>query len=252
MNCAHAAQLLDAYLDGEVDAATRLDMAEHLAVCPACTVARAAREALVQRARAAAPRHAAPAGLVYRLRKEAETRARPGRLHGLRWLPAAAVVLAVAAGSAALGYHAGRSVPAPPPFEALVASHVASLTPGTHLLDVGSGDRHTVKPWLQGRIDFAPAVRDLAAQGYLLLGARLDRVDTHPAAAIVYRIRNHVINLYVWRAEDGRGAPPAFARARGYGVATWTESGLAYAAISDVDRRDLEAFSQLVREPPRQ
>jgi anti-sigma factor RsiW len=251
MNCAHAGQLLDAYLDGEVDGSTRLEMAEHLIVCPACAALRADREALVQRVRTAAPRHPAPEGLGLRLRKAAAARAAPDRAPGLRWLPAVAVVLAVAAGSALLGYHAGRSVPAQPPFEALVASHVASLTAGTHLLDVRSDDRHTVKPWLQGKVDFAPAVRDLAAQGYQLLGARLDRVDAHPAAAIVYRVREHVINLYVWRAEGGAAAPPASARARGYAVVTWTEGGLAYAAISDVEARDLETFAQLVREPPR-
>ena len=254
MNCTHARQMLDAYLDHEVDAVTRLAMAEHLAVCPACATQRTEREALVQRIRAGAPHYAAPALLARRIsqavKSEPQTSGRSSR--GLNWLQAAAAAGVIAVGSAALGYHLGRAPSAQPPYEAVVESHVASLAPGARLLDVASTDRHTVKPWLQGKVDFAPAVRDLAAQGYTLLGARLGRIGGHDGAAIVYRVRNHVINLFVWRAEDGtEAAPQAVARARGYGVTTWADGGLRYTAISDVDLRDLETFSRLVREPPR-
>ncbi len=254
MNCTHARQMLDAYLDDEVDAATRLAMAEHLAVCPACATQRAEREALVQRIRAGAPRYPAPALLARRISHTVEAGPQPaGRSpRGVSWAQAAAASVVIAAGSALLGYHLGQRPPAQPPYEAVVESHVASLAPGARLLDVTSSDRHTVKPWLQGKVDFAPAVRDLAAQGYTLLGALLGRVGGHEGAAIVYRVRNHVINLFVWRAEDGtEAAPQAVARARGYGVTTWADGGLRYTAISDVDLRDLETFARLVREPPR-
>ncbi|MSQ70478.1 MAG: anti-sigma factor [Betaproteobacteria bacterium] len=254
MNCTHARQLLDAYLDNEVDAATRLAMAEHLAVCPTCATQRAGREALVQRIRADAPRYPAPALLARRISHAANPVPQPaGRgVRGPNWAQAAAAAAVIAVGSAALGYHLGRAPSAPLPYEAVVKSHVASLAPGARLLDVAATDRHTVKPWLQGRVDFAPAVQNLAAQGYPLLGARLDRVGGHDGAAIVYRVRNHVINLFVWRAEDGTEAtPPAVARARGYGVTTWAEGGLRYTAISDVELGDLDTFSRLVRESPR-
>jgi anti-sigma factor RsiW len=250
MNCTHARQMLDAYLDGEADATTRLDVAEHLTVCPACAEIRTDREALVQLVRATAPRYPAPPLFARRLRENipAVDAARRSRFSMLR---AAATILVVAAGSAALGFFAGRSAPATPPHEALVARHVASLTSGGHLFDVQSSDHHTVKPWLQGKVDFAPLVLDLSKQGYVMLGARLDNVNDRAAVALVYRIRNHVINLFVWRADDHSPLAPVFARARGYGVATWTQGGLTYSAISDVDRGDLETFAALMQEPSR-
>jgi len=126
---------------------------------------------------------------------------------------------------------------------------VASLAPGARLLDVAATDRHAVKPWLQGKIDFAPPVKDLTGEGYTLLGARLDQVADKPAAAVVYQIRKHVINLFVWRATDQ--APDAIATAdvRGFSVTTWATGGLRFAAVSDVDGHDLTRFAQLVSTP---
>ena len=123
----------------------------------------------------------------------------------------------------------------------VVDAHVRSLLPG-HLLDVVSTDRHTVKPWFAGKTDLAPAVLDLADQGFPLLGGRLDYVAGHTAAALAYGRRLHTINLFVWRSstDEGRGS---FVR-RGYSIAHWTSAGLSYWAITDASPADLEAFRE--------
>ena len=133
--------------------------------------------------------------------------------------------------------------------EQAVASHVASLAPPRRLVDVESSDRHVVKPWLSGKIDFAPPVLDLEPYGFTLLGARLDHVGNRQAAAVVYRIRNHDINLFVWRAaREGMRTETELTAVRGFGVASWTHNGLMFVAVSDVDRRDLQKFVDALRQ----
>jgi anti-sigma factor RsiW len=128
--------------------------------------------------------------------------------------------------------------------ELAVMRHVAALS-SSSMVQVTSGDRHTIKPWFQGKVDFAPPVRDLTAEGFTLLGARLDSVGTTQAAAVVYRIRNHPIDLYVWPGEVGQATPLQITLYRGFGVAHWSGNGLHFAAVSDVDPRDLERFARL-------
>ncbi len=123
---------------------------------------------------------------------------------------------------------------------AVVDTHVRSLLPG-HLTDVLSTDRHTVKPWFAGKADIAPPVNDLTANGFPLYGGRLDYVDGHNAAAIVYHRRQHVINLFVWRASPGESIAGAFS-VSGYSVLHWTSGDLSYWAVSDAARGELEAF----------
>ena len=132
------------------------------------------------------------------------------------------------------------------PAEQVVASHVASLGPARRLVEVASTDRHVVKPWFQGKVDFAPVVRDLSAEGYALLGGRLDHVAEGQAVAIVYKVREHVVSLFVWRAANPRDEPLALSSARGFSVASWSEAGLRFAAVSDAEAREIEHFARLV------
>lgn len=124
----------------------------------------------------------------------------------------------------------------------LIDAHVRSLLPG-HLLDVVSSDRHTVKPWFAGKTDIAPAVLDLSERGFPLLGGRLDYVDGHSAAALVYGRRLHTINLFVWRGGEGEPAGGSVA-VRGYSLVHWTSGGLSYWAVSDAAPSELEAFRE--------
>jgi anti-sigma factor RsiW len=124
----------------------------------------------------------------------------------------------------------------------LVASHVRS-TLAEHLVDVQTSDRHVVKPWFNGRVDFAPPVIDLVDQGFPLAGGRLDYIDHRVVAALVYRHNRHVLNLFVWPARPGRAEPVAVARG-GYSVVHWTERGLEFWAVSDIEAKDLKSFEQ--------
>lgn len=251
MNCSRLRQVLDAWLDNEIDRATGGEIEAHLASCAACSTLRRERESVRAFVRSAAPRYAAPAGLARAVRRSlsAAMLERPAPLRRPTWLQAGALAVVAALASALGGYWIGRPVPDSSLREQVVASHVASLGTSRQLTAVASADRHVVKPWFQGKTDFAPAVRDLSAHGYILLGGRLDHVADRQAAAVVYRVRNHVINLFAWRAAGGDEAI-AVSPVRGFNLATWSEAGLSFAAVSDVDARDLERFARLVQTPP--
>jgi anti-sigma factor RsiW len=243
-------QVLDAWLDGEIDRATGGEIEQHLGSCVPCAALKRERVALRGLVRAEAPYHRAPPALERAVRRSLapapDSRAAP--LRRPTWLQAGALAVVAAFVSALAGFWIGHPAPERSLREHVVATHVASLGTSRNLTEVASSDRHTVKPWFQGKVDFAPAVRDLSGNGYTLLGGRLDHVADRQAAAIVYRMRNHVINLFVWRA-TAAGEPVAVSAARGFNLVTWSDGGLGYAAVSDVEVRDLERFAQLVRQP---
>jgi anti-sigma factor RsiW len=125
----------------------------------------------------------------------------------------------------------------------LVASHVRSLL-ANHLTDVATSNRHVVKPWFNGRIDFAPPVPELAAQGFPLVGGRLDYLDGRVVPAIVYHRRLHTINLFVIPAGTFSSPVGIASRREGYSLVRWTSGGLEFWAVSDIDPGDLELFHQ--------
>ena len=256
MNCEHVRKVLDAYLDGELDATSNGELAVHLGACPGCRALHQEREALGAALRQL-PRHDLPSALDRTLRKAIDAAAgdrsvSPEPRRG--WAPPWPS-LAMAGASAVIAFAVGLWVAGPARLddqsEAVIGQHVASLRQGATLAQVTSSDRHTVKPWFAGRVDFAPPVRDLQPHGFALIGARLDQVAGHDAAAIVYRIREHDINLFVWRVA-GSGAEPVVVSTRhGFSVVTWAGQGLSLAAVSDVDPQDLQQFADLVRMPAR-
>ena len=124
----------------------------------------------------------------------------------------------------------------------VVSAHLRSLQP-SHLTDVETSDQHTVKPWFNGKLDVAPPVINLTAQGFTLIGGRLDDISGETVAAIVYRRRNHVINLFV---AEGLGAKPVSPAAvqHGFNVRHWREGGLDFSAVSDINPDELAEFEQ--------
>ncbi|HET9793881.1 MAG TPA: anti-sigma factor [Thermoanaerobaculia bacterium] len=239
MPCSEGPATLGAWLDGELEADRRAEFAAHLATCETC----AARQRVYGRLGAAlrdpALVHVAPGGLV---RSVAFSRRRTPRRSAVgRWaFPLAAGLLL---GVAVAGYRE-RSVRADALAAELAGSHVRALQ-AEKLTDVPSSDRHTVKPWFAGKLDFSPPVPDLSVEGFPIVGGRLDAVAGRPAAALVYSRRRHVIDVYVRPAE---GAPKAISRDwNGFHFAGWREGDLAFWAVSDLDRRELDRFVTLFR-----
>ncbi len=256
MNCAEATTLLSAFTDGEVSGLAQHSIGRHLRDCPACTAKRDELLALRARIRAEVPRHAAPPELRARVLAtlDAVRAATPpptrARTAGERWrwltggvaAGCAATVLAWVVGTSILDWRANEDIAV----EA-VTSHVRA-TLGNHLIQVASSDRHTVKPWLSARLDYSPPVRDFAREGFPLIGGRVDYLDRRPCATLVYRIRDHSIDVFV-RPESARAPPRDMRAVRGFNVAHARGSGMDWLAVSDVSPDVLASFvERLARE----
>ena len=250
MTCTESERMLDAYVDNELDVRASVEMQEHLAQCPGCAAHERGLRELRSALRSGLTRHAVPEALEDRLRKAlgAEPRsvqpaAEPIPLRR-RWMRSAAIPFATAAAIAAIA--APIVWPRhPEAADAVVAAHVRSLL-ANHLTDVASSDQHTVKPWFQGKLDYSVSVTDWAAEGFPLVGGRLDYVQDAPAAALVYKRAQHVVNLFIWPTRDG-DEPVRQVSRRGYNAFFWTQRGMRYWAVSDLNPTDLGKFVQLVR-----
>ena len=267
MNCEEAIKLMDGYLDGELDPITSQAIERHLRDCGKCEQAYKTHGSLIRAIGNATPYFKAPAGLreriQYSLREEiAEQPVRNGvrgsqvlfrrRQPELRtilwgrswnWLALAAAVLL----AAIIGWilFPRLQQPGADQFLAteLIASHVRSLM-ANHLTDVASSDQHTVKPWLDTKLDFAPPVVDLSSEGFPLIGGRLDYLDNRPAAVLIYQRRKHFINLFVWPAESNATRPTMSISRQGYQLLHWVDSDFNYWAVSDVSANDLQTLKQ--------
>jgi mycothiol system anti-sigma-R factor len=267
MICEEAIKLMDGYLDGELDPMTSQKIEQHLRDCRKCEEAYEAYTALGHAISRGAPYYKAPTELRERIQsslrdavglRHSRSAARENRalLTSPRaerrlvlpeipwnWLAlAAAIIVAAIIASSLLSQ---LRPPTSNQFLAtqLIASHVRSLM-ADHLTDVASSDQHTVKPWLDTKLDFAPPVVDLSSEGFPLIGGRLDYLDNRPVAALVYGRRKHLINLFVWpAASDATKAPKTITR-EGYQLLHWADSDFNYWAVSDVNVNDLELFKQ--------
>jgi anti-sigma factor RsiW len=130
--------------------------------------------------------------------------------------------------------------------DAVVSDHIRALQPG-HLIDVVSTDQHTVKPWFDGRLDFAPPVKDFKAAGFPLQGGRLDYLDGKQAAALIYQRGRHVIDLFVWPEGSHPGAGATAGSLHGYNYVRWHADGMAFWAVSDLEPDQLGDFVRLMQ-----
>jgi anti-sigma factor RsiW len=240
MLCDETGELLGPALDGELDAAHVAQLERHLATCPACAAERQRLQALRSAVRSASYHRLAPGGraaILAALGSEAKPRPQARAALPRRAAMAAAVALSVGL-SGGMGYWLGRS-DRDNALQGIVGAHVRALQPG-HAIDVVSADGHTVKPWFDGKVDFSPPVKDLGAEGFALIGGRLDYVQGRVAAVVVYRRRQHQIDLFVW-PEAGGGAP-SDGTVDGYHGRHWTQDGFAFWAVSDLNDSELDEF----------
>ena len=191
----------------------------------------------------------APAALQSKIRSQLQETSTPSpakNIFAWRWLAAAAAILLVAGISWRLlpRLRSDSSSTTIAMATEIVDAHIRSLQPG-HLADVQSTDQHTVKPWFDGKIAFAPPVRDLAEQGFPLIGGRLDVLEGQTVAALVYARRKHYINVFVWPERDGEDEQYTGAK-NGYQWISWRQGGMRLCAVSDVSRDDLAALKELL------
>jgi mycothiol system anti-sigma-R factor len=242
MNCDEARLMMHALIDGELDAGHARDIEAHLAACQRCAAELGQMRELRQLLSGASLGLKAPASL--RRRIDAAIPApevrRPSRRLMLQGFALGTAMSAVAATGAV--FLVVRQDQDQQVLGDVVSAHLRSLQ-ADHLTDVPSTDQHTVKPWFNGRLDVAPPVADLTAQGFTLLGGRLDYIDGRAVAVIVYRRRVHVINLFVAQAGGAERAAARNETVQGFNVRRWTEQGLRLIAISDINVDELQEFS---------
>jgi len=252
LSCQITREFIHGYVDGELDLARSLEVEQHIQVCQACANAYRSQTALRSALKDSSLYHSAPARLEERirssLRREAKSEVGP-RLFGWRWLSVGAMALILL-----LGFVIWRAAPGLRPAgdeilaQEMVSNHVRSLQLESHRTDVISSDQHTVKPWFDGKLDFAPPVKDFSSQGFPLLGGRLEYLNNRAVAALIYQRRKHFINLYIWPAEQSNATSEVATTRQGYNLLHWTNSGMTYWAISDLNGVELHEFARLVQE----
>lgn len=258
MDCKELRALADAYLDGEVTPAVKAEIEAHLKDCAGCRAELAARRDFSRRLKAGASFYDAPDSLVRALAARLPESgkvvplAKPAyfRSREAAWRPialAASFLLAILV-SGGTGYMASLPGEGDRITQQVVDDHVRSLL-ADHLTDVLSTDQHTVKPWFNGRIDTAPPVHDFTAQGFTLVGGRLDYLDHRPVAALVYRHGKHPINLFVWSDPSQREGLPSVTQRQGYNIRHWMEGDMSFWLVSDVEADALAQLEELLRKP---
>jgi anti-sigma factor RsiW len=242
-----ARELIQPYADGELDVSNARAVEQHLQTCNHCRLAEQDIRALRSALRSEAVAFRAPNRLRRNIGRAVRREARGDRgslSWSLPWISAAAACALMVIGL--FFFQSARSSRSAI-VDQVIGNHVRSLL-ATHLVDVPSSDQHTVKPWFNGKIDFAPEVHDFAAEGFPLVGGRLDYLDGKTVAALVYRRDRHVINLLLTPTTDHDTDIATFTR-RGYNLINWTRAGIEYWAVSDLNGQELGRLVTLIRAP---
>ena len=255
-----ANRLLHAYIDGELDPAKTLELEAHLAENPSLRAACGRLREMSEAVRLKADYHAAPAWLEERIRAAipAEPKNGPARPAWWGWLKPAGSLVTIAdwlrpaasfAAVALVTWVVALGVMRPSEDERItqdvLASHVRA-TLGSRYYDVASSDQHTVKPWLSARLAFSPPVADLSASDFDLVGGRLDYIGAQPVAVLVYKRRQHVIDVFVWPAE-AQTAGLTLTR-DGFNIERFAKNGMAFWLVSDLARNELNDLARLLAE----
>src|SRR5215475_5270274 len=236
-------EMLHPYVDGELDLLTARETEQHLRNCADCCAVEQAVRALRETVANSQPAYRVPSRLRKNvraaLRREAKTRILSPWVVFATGAACAFIVLG------AVLFQTTRVSRNNSLVNEVVADHVRSLL-ATHLVDVASSDQHTVKPWFDGKIDFAPDVHDFAANGFPLVGGRLDYLDGKSVVALVYHRNKHPINLFITPAIGSRDSSPVSFTRRGYNLLSWVHRDMRYWAVSDLNETELKQFASLI------
>jgi anti-sigma factor RsiW len=253
MNCGDSEILLNALIDGELDAGHAREVEKHVAACSACAEKLTEFREVHDAVSGAGLKIAAPAHLRSRIEKALPLPSarviaprkffQPSRrtfFGGFAVGTALSAALAASLVLTVVGTDQQQTIA-----NEVVSAHIRSLQAG-HLMDVETSDQHTVKPWFNGKLDVAPPVIDLTAQGFRLLGGRLDYIDGESVASVVYQRRKHIINLFVAQRLGASHASTRIEAIQGYNVRHWSEAGLDFWAVSDIAPDELNEFGQMI------
>ena len=249
-SCQRSRELASAYLDNELSATESLAVERHLHECADCSREASALAALSEKIKTQARYHAASPALTDRVRTASAPATLgqpvtkfPNRSFFSGWVPmTGAAAMAILLAGVALWQFTGRNLETRLSHE-ILSSHIRS-TLSQQPFDIASADRHTVKPWFRGKLNFAPPVIDLSAQGFVLQGGRMDFVDGRTVPVIVYGRRKHVVNLYVWPNPGHADQSPKASSLNGYNLIGWQREGMRLSAISDLAAGELTEFAR--------
>jgi anti-sigma factor RsiW len=256
-DCREMRLLIQAGVDGELMPADTAGVEAHLERCPSCAALQTQLMGLAARIRQEVPRYLPPDALLSAVKAGIAASALPAEPiagtandnHAGWWRrPRLTSIVPFGGGFAlaaclALVFLLPHTSSLP---DAVVSDHIRALQPG-HLMDVVSTDQHTVKPWFDGRLNFAPPVKDLKDQGFPLTGGRLDYLVGEPVAALIYQRRQHIIDVYVWPDGGHFDEDPTEGSRNGYNYVHWSQNGMAFWAVSDLAADDLADFAKLLR-----
>jgi anti-sigma factor RsiW len=246
MNCQQARPLIDPYADGELDAAAILELEKHIHDCPACALAWRNAQGLKKALKQDTLFFTAPAALRRTIKAELYSQLEIKSRWDFRnwnWLTATTTSVATACLALLLTMTLTRPSAQQQLTQEIVSSHIRSLM-ANHVLDVVSTDQHTVKPWFNGKLDFSPPVKDLAAQEFPLIGGRLDYLGGRNVAALVFQRHKHLINLFIWPAKQKDSNPASFTPIQGYNLIHWSQADMTFWAVSDLNEKELTEFVQ--------
>jgi anti-sigma factor RsiW len=244
MACDSWRSKIEAYADAELSADDMRAMGDHLRACASCTSDLLGRVQLKRAVKTAGTRFPPSLALRHRVEKELEAKSTPAQ--PWNWMPklAAAAALVVVA---LLLFYGWSSSQQGQTFAELTDLHVATLASSTPV-DVVSTDRHTVKPWFQGKIPFTFSLPELANTPFTLEGGRLAYLDQAPGAELIYKIGNHRISVFIFQNRSDRRFPPGDSRSKRltFNVETWTDDGSRYFVIGDADADTIHKLSELL------
>ncbi|HRD87925.1 MAG: anti-sigma factor [Candidatus Accumulibacter phosphatis] len=250
MDCARTRNYMHGYLDRELDPVTASGIEAHLQSCAACAQAYALQTSLHKAIKGQATYYTAPEALAARVRAGFRTtRESAGKTYTpphtprRQWL----ALFAAVAASVLITWTAVIQLETGSRDERIgsevLAGHARAVLTN-HLAEIASSDRHTVKPWLSSKLDFSPPVTDLTTAGFPLVGARLDYLDNRPVAALVYRHRQHVIDLFIWPDTQASAAAMQASSKQGFNLLHWTHAGMTFWAISDLNPAAIRTFAE--------
>jgi anti-sigma factor RsiW len=244
MTCRETKNLLNAYVDGELDSAGSLGVEKHVQGCASCLTDAENLHALASAIENGGLRFTAPQRLKTNVQAALrEANPAPTRsIFNWRWGSAVAAAVLIVVVSMQWLKPSQETL-----MNEIVSSHVRSMM-ANHITDVASSDRHTVKPWFSGKLDYSPPVKDLTDQGFRLLGGRLDYVDSRPVAALVYQRSQHLINLFVWPSNNTVTKQEDQLTRQGYNLIHWTQSGMSYWLVSELNLAELGECARLLKE----